>query len=715
MRVFPFDAVVGQDDAKLALRLAAVDPRIGGVLLRGQKGSAKTTLARGFAALMGDVPFVELPLGATEDRVVGTLDTRAALVGGEVRFQPGLLAAADGGVLYVDEINLLADHLVDVLLDVAVSGENVVERDGISHRHPARFVLVGSMNPEEGELRPQLLDRFGLCVELRAPADVPSRVESVRRRLAFDAQTATSGLSSGSASAAQPATPLLSGPGAVASGERGDVGGSGRGAVSASVTPDGTAEHGMTERDRPSQVEPARLTDDVLVAASRLAVEVGAEGLRADLVLCRASAARATLDGRDEATLDDLRRVAPLALAHRSRRGPFDPPLLPPDELDRALQQTLGPPGPDTQPDNDHADTSHDDGDAPGENEAPRGHDARASSEPGAGTGSADGLGDDARNRDRGADADPTDGGSTPEQRTEHAASAESRQSVDAPSSDGASAIDDPDTASQPPSADHVSRRPSGERPMPAGVVRHVPVPPPARGASARGRAVGDAPAGPGAQVAVVPTVRAVAARRAADPEASIEASDLRTAVRSAVRPRTIVLCVDLSGSMGAPERAAAASGTAVGLLGDAYERRDRVALVGFRGDGAEVLVSPTASVEVARNRLDRLATGGETPLAAGIVTGLDVAESSRHGEADAVIVLLTDGRATGARDALDRAIAAAGEVRRRDVPALVLDCETGPTRLGLAGRIAEAMGARHIAVTDLDPAHLTHTIRDMT
>src|SRR5580765_1998661 len=185
-RVFPFAAVVGQDDAKLALQIAAVDRRIGGVLLRGEKGSAKTTLARGFAALLGDVPFVELPLGATEDRVVGSLDTRAALLGGEMRFHPGLLAAAHGGVLYVDEINLLSDHLVDVLLDVAVSGVNIVERDGVSHRHPCRFVLVGSMNAEEGELRPQLLDRFGLCVEVRAPVSVEDRVESVRRRLAFD-------------------------------------------------------------------------------------------------------------------------------------------------------------------------------------------------------------------------------------------------------------------------------------------------------------------------------------------------------------------------------------------------------------------------------------------------------------------------------------------------------------------------------------------------
>src|SRR5437763_7855809 len=178
---FPFSAVVGQDDAKLALLLNAVDPAIGGVLLRGQKGSAKSTLARGIAVLLpGNAPFVELPVGATEDRLVGTLDIKGALVEGRRRFQPGLLAAAHGGVLYVDEVNLLPDHLVDVLLDVAASGVNRVEREGISHEHASRFVLIGSMNPEEGELRPQLLDRFGLAVDVRALGDPDARAEVVR-------------------------------------------------------------------------------------------------------------------------------------------------------------------------------------------------------------------------------------------------------------------------------------------------------------------------------------------------------------------------------------------------------------------------------------------------------------------------------------------------------------------------------------------------------
>ncbi|MDE0805220.1 MAG: VWA domain-containing protein, partial [Acidimicrobiales bacterium] len=491
---------------------------------------------------------------------------------------PGLLAQADGGVLYVDEINLLPDHLVDVLLDVAASGENVVERDGVSNRHAARFVLVGSMNPEEGELRPQLLDRFGLCVEVTAPTAIGDRVEAVRRRLSFDAGGTTGGPSGPSRSALQ-------------------------------------SRDANTSERRSGGGVPG---DVVLEAASRLAVEVGAEGLRADLALCRASVALAGLDGRDEPTLDDLRRVAPLVLAHRSRRGPFDPPVTPPEQLDRAVEDALDRPDP---------------GDV---------------------------------------DDRPDEPGSP-----------------------------DPERASMP------------ERPFAVGSARR---PPPARttvGRSPRGRAIGDEPAGPSSSIAVIPTVRAAAARRRLDPDAALDESDLRTAVRVAPRSRVIVLCVDLSGSMGAHERAEAASGTVLGLLADAYERRDKVGLVTFRGDAATTVLSPTGSIEVARNRLDGLVTGGETPLALGLHEARRVAERASDHTTDALVAVLTDGRATGA-GGLDAALEAAAEFARSTVDGLVLDCEHGEKRLGLAGRIAETMGARHIAVSDLEPAAIAQTVRSI-
>lgn len=586
---FPFHDVIDQDDAKLALILVAVDPRIGGVLLRGHKGSAKTTLARGLADLLDGAPFVELPLGATEDRLVGTLDTAAALTGEGFRFQPGLLAEAHGGVLYVDEVNLLADHLVDTLLDVTVSGENVVERDGISHRHPARFVLVGSMNPEEGELRPQLLDRFGFCVEMTAPADIADRVEALRRRLAFDHHP-------------------LADPGPALTRHR---------------------EEPHVAAERIGTARPATTPTELLEAAARLAIEVGAEGLRADLTLCRAASALAGLEGREHATLADLRRVAPLALAHRSRRGPFDPPTLAPDALEQALDQALGdPPGQDPQP---------------------------------------------GRSEDREAPDEPDD--------------------------------DELTTPAHGTRGTH-------ERPLVVGSARRAPLPQPERAVAPRGRFVRDAPVGGNGAVAVVPTVRALARRRVTDPTAVLRREDLRAEVRVAPKRRTIVLCVDLSGSMGADERARAATGTALGLLTGAYQRRDRVALVGFRGLGAEVLLAPTSSIEVASNRLDHLVTGGETPLADGIARGLELAATAGSDGGDALLVVLTDGRATGRPDALEAALTAAAAVQRQGVPSLVLDCETGPIRLRLAEQLAAAMGARHLEVATLDPVTLAATIQ---
>jgi magnesium chelatase subunit I len=295
MRVpFPFSAIVGQDEMKRALLIAAVDARIGGVMVFGDRGTGKSTAVRALAALLppiiGEdgkkkpVPFIDLPLGATEDRVVGALDLERALGAGEKAFEPGLLAKADCGFLYIDEINLLEDHIVDLLLDVAASGENVVEREGLSVRHPARFVLVGSGNPEEGELRPQLLDRFGLSVEVRTPQDLDSRVEVLRRCDAFERDGAA------------------------------------------------FAEHwSKAEKKTIKQIAKAKallpavdMPDAILRRASELCIAVGADGLRGELTLMRASRAQAALDGKDTVTEKHLASVAPLSLRHRLRRNVLD-------------------------------------------------------------------------------------------------------------------------------------------------------------------------------------------------------------------------------------------------------------------------------------------------------------------------------------------------------------------------------------------------------
>jgi magnesium chelatase subunit D len=552
MTGFPFSAVVGQEEAKLALMLAAAEPAIGGVLLRGQKGSAKTTLARGLATLVPGSsgqqarPFVELPLGATEDRLVGSIDLAAALTGGEVRFSPGLLAAAHGGVLYVDEVNLLPDHLVDVLLDVAVSGVNRVEREGVSHAHPSRFVLIGSMNPEEGDLRPQLLDRFGLAADVLAPADPAERAEAVRRRMAFDADPVAF-------AAAWPDQPLAAGP-------------------------------------------PAALPDELVHRISALCASVGAEGLRADLVICRAAAALAGLEGRSTTTVDDVRRVAPLALAHRRRRHPFEDPGMTQEEVDQALE----------------AAAAETDEERVAEPDAP------------------------------------------PERITR----------LEAP---------------------RTTATAGGRRSMVEG---------------ARGRLVGDRPpSGALGSVAIGPTLRA------AGHGAPIEPGEVREAVREQRAGNLVILAVDASGSMGAETRMEAAKAAVLGLLLDAYQRRDRVALVTFRDDAAEVVLRPTGSVEVARARLTDLPTGGRTPLAAGITTALTLAQ---HAADRPLLVLVSDGRATAGPDGQDPLVAAkeaATEVRRRKVPAVVVDAEDGPTRLGLAAELAEAMGARYLTLAQLSAA----------
>jgi magnesium chelatase subunit I len=321
--VFPFTAIVGQDEMKRALLLCAVDPRIGGVLVLGDRGTGKSTAVRALAALLPPmnavvgcpygcdpktsnpcehcraqrsggngllksakipVPVVDLPLGATEDRVVGALDLERALTKGEKAFEPGLLGRANRGFLYIDEVNLLEDHLVDVLLDVAASGENVVEREGISVRHPARFVLIGSGNPEEGELRPQLLDRFGLSVEVRTPTELKSRVEVVRRRDAFERDPA----------------------GFVEQWRKADA-----------------KVRRQIDAGR-NQLESVQVPDTALEQGAKLCIALGTDGLRGELTLLRTARALAAFEGASQVEDSHLKRIAVSALRHRLRRNPLD-------------------------------------------------------------------------------------------------------------------------------------------------------------------------------------------------------------------------------------------------------------------------------------------------------------------------------------------------------------------------------------------------------
>lgn len=313
---FPFSAVVGQDQLRLALILSAIAPGIGGVIIRGEKGTAKTTTVRAFADLLPDAPLVDLPIGATEDRVVGSLDLESILTQGKAQYQQGLLAKANGGVLYVDEVNLLADHLVDVLLDAAATGSVTVERDGISHSAAARFILVGTMNPEEGELRPQLLDRFGLSVEVAASREVDTRVEIMRRRLAFEENP--------EAFLAQWAP------------------------EDAAIAVDIAAAKALL----PQVV----LTDEVMRTIAHLCAYFDVDGMRADLVVARTCQAHAAWRGSTTIEEEDIRVAAALALPHRKRRNPFDEPGMDQQELDDVFD-AKPPADNDSEPEGDHAET----------------------------------------------------------------------------------------------------------------------------------------------------------------------------------------------------------------------------------------------------------------------------------------------------------------------------------------------------------------------
>lgn len=645
---FPFTAIVGQETLKTALLLNAVDPRVGGVLIRGEKGTAKSTAVRALAAVLpeydvvegcrfacdpadpgswceecrtrrdaGPLPkakraprVVDLPVSATEDRLVGTLDLEHALKHGERAFEPGLLAGANRSILYVDEVNLLDDHLVDTLLDAAAMGVNTVEREGVSFTHPARFVLVGTMNPEEGELRPQLLDRFGLCVDVEGVREPEARVEIMRRRRAFEE----------------------------------DAG-------------DFLREWDEKEGDLRTLVAHARLRlpgvdtpDEILYAIANLALTAGVDGHRADSVMARAAAALAALDGRREVTIADVRVVAPLVLAHRLRRTLFDEPRADAGSVRSLVNRALG-------------------GDEEG------GEAGEGAESPAPGDGQTDIW---------------------------------EAFGVSRPSSDELTA---PLSVDLDSTLDRTRRSIAGKRVETVSSDR--------RGRYARSE---PARAGVGASdVAFDATLRAAAPHQAdrdlGDLAVRIEPSDVRQKVRVRKVGASVVFCLDASGSMGSSQRLDAAKSAIADLLVDAYQRRDRVALVTFRGEDAEVALAPTASVELANLKLRNLKSGGATPLAHGIVRALELIESERRRTPEIVpwLVIVTDGRANVGLDGglgSEDAKTAAVRVRAAGVNAVLIDSSSGSTPSAAAREIARSAGAEYIRLATLDGASIASAVR---
>jgi magnesium chelatase subunit D len=647
---FPFTAVVGMDDLQLALVLAAVSPAIGGVLIRGEKGTAKSTAVRALTEILPavdvadgcrfscdpehpdpdcpDAPhaaegsarparLVELPVGATEDRVLGSLHLERALSEGVTVYEPGLLAAAHRGLLYVDEVNLLHDHLVDVLLDAAAMGRATVERDGVSVTHPARFVLVGTMNPEEGELRPQLLDRFGLTVDVVASRDPAVRVEVMRARLSYEADP------------------------------------------TAFIARYDAAQRELAERIVKAQslLPEVILTDAALRQIAEICAAFDVDGMRADLVTARTAIAHAAWSGRSVVEVDDVRAAAKLALPHRKRRNPFDPPGLDDEQLEQAISDSTPP---EQDPDDDPDGGGGPDG------------------------GSLDGQLDDS--------ADP--------------------QQASAPAAAGPAPSSQVTSSSAPYKARLLSVQAAG-----SGVAgrRSRALTDVGRVVGDRAR-VGRESGRPH----LLATIRSAAphqhARGRSGPGLAVRSSDVRFAVREGREGNLVLFCVDASGSMGTKKRMGEVKTAIVSLLLDAYQRRDTVGLVTFAGAGATVALPPTGSVETAVRRLESLPTGGRTPLAEGLLQAAEVLRIAaiRDPRRRPLLVLVTDGRATAGDRAFAKARQAAGWLAQQGIASVVVDCEPRRgVRLGLAAELAVDLQAEYLDLGDVAAGNLVRTVTD--
>jgi magnesium chelatase subunit D len=659
---FPFTAVVGQDDLRLALLLNAVSPAVGGVLVRGEKGTAKSTAVRALSALLPEVAvvpgcrfscdpaapdpacpdgphetgpgaqrparMVELPVGASEDRLVGALDIERALAEGVKAFEPGLLADAHRGILYVDEVNLLHDHLVDLLLDAAAMGASYVEREGVSVRHAARFLLVGTMNPEEGELRPQLLDRFGLTVEVAASREPDQRVEVVRRRLAYDDD------------------------------------------------PEGFATRWADEESSVrariiaarALLPSVRLGDGALrqIAATCAAFEV--DGMRADIVMARTATALAAWAGRTDVLAEDVRQAALLALPHRRRRNPFDAPGLDENKLDETLEEFAEPEDDDPGPDGpDGPDGGGGGGQQPpaSDSDGPQGGDTGAQPEAG-----------------EGGEPQPSGAG---EQQPVRASEPFRTKVLSVPG---------------------IGEGAAGRR---------------SRARTEHGRTTGARrPQGALTKLHLAATIQAAAPHQLARGRAGrglvVRRDDLRQATREGREGNLVLFVVDASGSMAARQRMSAVKGAVLSLLLDAYQRRDKVGLVTFRGAAADVALPPTSSVDAAAVRLESLPTGGRTPLAAGLLKARDVLriERLRDPARRALVVVVTDGRATGGPEPVALAGRAARLFAADGVASVVVDCESGPVRLGLAGQLAGELEGTAVTLGELRADSIAGLVKDV-
>jgi len=659
--LYPFSAIVGQAKMKRALLINAVDLHIGGLLIKGERGTGKSTAARALADLLPDIEvvmdcpfscdpsnedemcsscysrslqgdplpmasrpirFVTLPLNASEDRVVGTLDLEKAVSEGVKEFEPGVLADANRSILYVDEVNLLEDHIVDLLLDAAAMGVNVIEREGISFSHPSSFIMVGTMNPEEGELRPQLEDRFGLCVEVTGEKDPGARVEIVRRRQRF-----------------------LSNPQRFRSEFQAR-----QEELRGSIT---------RAREILPEVE---LGDETLELVAHIAVELGVSGHRADIATCRAARALAALEGTRVVNEKHVKEAAEMALLHRLRKTPFDDQFKDLERLERIIKRRGKPI------------------DLPLQGTAPR--DVSEKEAPPASDGE---IRNPSGLRTVGTRREPPGG------------------ELDTPPLEGLSGKKVSSAAGKRTST--ITESDGGKR-----VGQRLPRPDENMDMS---------------KVAMDATLRAAAARTAgSDKPFAIRKEDLRKKIRRRKAGNLILFVLDASASMGCNNRMESTKQVVNQLLEDAYQKRDRVGLITFRDEGAQLVLAPTSSVQLAKLRTRELATGGATPLNHGLAMGYQVIcrELRRDPDVLPLLVLITDGHGNvgyASDNPIRESLDIAKRLRASGLTCVVFDtsgdgsqAEKGRVVITQARRIADAMGAEYHRLATLQPGEMLETLK---
>ena len=657
--IYPFVAFVNQEQMKKALILNAINPQIGGVLIRGEKGTGKSTIARALADLLEEIevvvdcpfncnpnnvkemgqsckeryergeklpirkrkmPLITLPINATEDRVVGTLNIEKALKEGIKALEPGILAESNRGILYIDEVNLLEDHISDLLLDAAAMGTNIVEREGISVSHPSNFLLIGTMNPEEGELRPQIIDRFGLNVKVEGIKDVKQRMEVARLREEFDADP-----------------------------------------------------RGFRERFEGAQKELFKrikraksllpnvtISDNLLSQISWVCVALGTEGHRADIITVKTAKTIAAFNARIEVKESDVKEALELVLGHRMRRKPFQEPEISKEALEEAFNKAK-----EEQPPKIQKNTNN-----PLPNQ-PKNDPEKQDSE----------------DKEEKPEEKPANGGFFENEKVFE---------IGPLIGDAKKILNW--------RKDRLSRPCSGRRLKSLSAF--------SRGKYIRPRIPRDKVK----DIAVDATIRAAVTRSSKGGKIDIKSSDLREKVREGRAASLITFVVDASGSMGVNNRMTAVKGAVFSLLNDTYQRRDKVAMIMFKGNKAEVILPPTKSTELAVKRLKELPTGGKTPLPAGIVKGIKLIKSEllKGYRVIPMMVLITDGKGNVPifNDVLADLDKCALQLKKDLIRTIIIDTEDKRFYgLNIMKEFAEKSAAKYYHVDSLEPEKLTSIV----